>query len=76
MVVVNDVVVSVVFGIVLLCIVVEEYFVLVDGYFDVCVCVYWFGEECIFFGVGLFVLVYFYGGGFMIVGIDWVFWDV
>ncbi|WP_244632477.1 alpha/beta hydrolase fold domain-containing protein [Microbacterium sp. Se63.02b] len=36
---------------------------------------YWPGAERTPSGSGLPVLVYFYGGGFTIAGIDWVSWD-
>lgn len=53
----------------------EEHIVPVDGHPDVRVRVYWPGEQRTPPGSGLPVLVYFYGGGFTIAGIDWVSWD-
>lgn len=52
-----------------------DHVVPVAGHPDVRVRVYWPGSEPAAAGSGLPVLVYFYGGGFTIAGIDWVSWD-
>lgn len=71
----NDDVVSAALGITPLPTATREHIVPVDGHPDVRVRVYWPGEERTPPGSGLPVLVYFYGGGFTIAGIDWVSWD-
>jgi acetyl esterase len=71
----NDEAVSSALGITPLPTASEEHIVPVDGHPDVRVRVYWPGEERTPPGSGLPVLVYFYGGGFTIAGIDWVSWD-
>ena len=71
----NDDAVSAALGIVPLPTATEEHLVSVEGHPDVRVRVYWPGEERTPPGTGLPVLVYFYGGGFTIAGIDWVSWD-
>ncbi|MFB7844858.1 alpha/beta hydrolase [Microbacterium sp. NPDC056052] len=52
-----------------------EHRVAVDGHLAVRVRVYWPTPEPAEPGAGLPVLLYFYGGGFTIGGIDWVSWD-
>lgn len=52
-----------------------EHTVPVSDHPDVRVRVYWPGPEPTPPGSGLPILVYFYGGGFTIAGIDWVSWD-
>ncbi|MBE7953899.1 alpha/beta hydrolase [Microbacterium oxydans] len=71
----NDDAVSAALGITPLPTTTEDHIVPVDGHPDVRVRVYWPGEERTPPGSGLPVLVYFYGGGFTIAGIDWVSWD-
>lgn len=71
----NDDAVSAALGILPLPTATEEHLVSVEGHPDVRVRVYWPGEERTPPGTGLPVLVYFYGGGFTIAGIDWVSWD-
>ena len=71
----NDDAVSAALGITPLPTASEEHVVAVDGHADVRVRVYWPGEQRTPAGAGLPVLVYFYGGGFTIAGIDWVSWD-
>jgi acetyl esterase len=53
----------------------EDHSVPVDGHPDVGVRVYWPRPERSRPGAGLPILVYFYGGGFTIAGIDWISWD-
>lgn len=53
----------------------EDHSVAVDGHPAVRVRVYWPGTQPAPAGSGLPILVYFYGGGFTIAGIDWVSWD-
>ena len=53
----------------------EEHSIPVDGHPEVRVRVYWPGPLRAPVGAGLPILVYFYGGGFTIAGIDWVSWD-
>jgi acetyl esterase len=71
----NDDAVSAALGITPLPTATEEHIVPVDGHPDVRVRVYWPSEERTPPGSGLPILVYFYGGGFTIAGIDWVSWD-
>ena len=71
----NDDAVSAALGIAPLPTATEDRIVPVDGHPDVRVRVYWPGEERTPPGEGLPALVYFYGGGFTIAGIDWVSWD-
>ncbi|MGH3689412.1 MAG: alpha/beta hydrolase [Microbacterium sp.] len=71
----NDDIVSAALGIAPLPNASEEHIVPVDRHPDVRVRVYWPGEERTPPGSGLPILVYFYGGGFTIAGIDWVSWD-
>lgn len=71
----NDVAVSAALGITPPLTAAEEHIVPVDGHPDVRVRVYWPGAERTPPGTGLPALVYFYGGGFTIAGIDWVSWD-
>lgn len=53
----------------------EDRIVPVEGSPDVAVRIYWPGDEPASSDAGLPILVYFYGGGFTIAGIDWVSWD-
>lgn len=71
----NDDTVSAALGIVPLPTASEDHIVPVEGHPDVRVRVYWPDEERTPPGSDLPVLVYFYGGGFTIAGIDWVSWD-
>lgn len=71
----NDVAVSAALGITPPLTAAEEHIVPVDGHPDVRVRVYWPGAKRTPPGTGLPALVYFYGGGFTIAGIDWVSWD-
>lgn len=71
----NDDTVSTALGIVPLPTASEDHIVPVEGHPDVRVRVYWPDEERTPPGSDLPVLVYFYGGGFTIAGIDWVSWD-
>ncbi|KQY77250.1 esterase [Microbacterium sp. Root1433D1] len=71
----NDDTVSAALGITPLPTASEEHTVPVDGHPGVRIRVYWPGEERAPAGSGLPVLVYYYGGGFTIAGIDWVSWD-
>lgn len=71
----NDDAVSAALGITPLPTATADHIVPVDGHPDVRVRVYWPAEERTPPGSGLPVLVYFYGGGFTIAGIDWVSWD-
>jgi len=71
----NDTTVSAALGISPLDTATAEHTVPVAGHPDVRVRVYWPGSEPAPQGAGLPILVYFYGGGFTIAGIDWVSWD-
>lgn len=71
----NDTAVSAALGISPLGTATAEHTVPVAGHPDVRVRVYWPGPEPAPRGAGLPILVYFYGGGFTIAGIDWVSWD-
>ncbi|MFJ6532031.1 alpha/beta hydrolase [Microbacterium sp. NPDC091662] len=71
----NDEIVSAALGITPLPTAAEDHIVPVDGHPDVRVRVYWPGQERTPPGSGLPALVYFYGGGFTIAGIDWISWD-
>lgn len=53
----------------------EDHVVPIEGFPDVRVRVYWPDAQPTPPGTGLPILVYFYGGGFTIAGIDWVSWD-
>ena len=71
----NDTAVSAALGIAPLDTATAEHTVPVAGHPDVRVRVYWPGPDATPHGAGLPILVYFYGGGFTIAGIDWVSWD-
>ncbi|WP_217180284.1 alpha/beta hydrolase [Streptomyces sp. AC495_CC817] len=71
----NDTAVSAALGIRPLPTATADHVVPVSGHPDVRVRVYWPGSAPSPAGSGLPVLVYFYGGGFTIAGIDWVSWD-
>ncbi|WP_180968958.1 alpha/beta hydrolase [Microbacterium aurantiacum] len=71
----NDVRVSAELGIGPIGTATRDHVVPVIGYPDVRVRVYWPGAEPAPAGSDLPILVYFYGGGFTIAGIDWVSWD-
>lgn len=71
----NDTAVSTALGISPLDTATAEHTVPVAGHPDVRVRVYWPGPDPTPQGAGLPILVYFYGGGFTIAGIDWVSWD-
>lgn len=71
----NDIAVSAALGIRPLDTATEERIVPVEGHPDVRVRIYWPDAERAIPGTDLPLLVYFYGGGFTIAGIDWVSWD-
>ncbi|KJL21557.1 Carboxylesterase NlhH [Microbacterium azadirachtae] len=71
----NDTAVSAALGVSPLHTATAEHTVPVAGHPDVRVRVYWPGPEPAPRDAGLPILVYFYGGGFTIAGIDWVSWD-
>lgn len=71
----NDTRVSAALGIVPLDTATRDELVPVDGHPDVRVRVYWPDADPAARGADLPILVYFYGGGFTIAGIDWVSWD-
>ncbi|PRB12429.1 esterase [Microbacterium sp. MYb72] len=71
----NDTAVSAALGIEPIAVATEDSTVPVDEHPDVRVRVYWPGAVPAPRGAGLPILVYFYGGGFTIAGIDWVSWD-
>ena len=71
----NDTAVSEALGVAPLGTATAEHTATVSGHPDVRVRVYWPEAEPAAPGAGLPILVYFYGGGFTIAGIDWVSWD-
>lgn len=71
----NDTAVSAALGIRPLPTASEDRVVPVAGHPDVRIRIYWPDAEPTPAGTGLPVLVYFYGGGFTIAGVDWVSWD-
>ncbi|WP_353114537.1 alpha/beta hydrolase [Microbacterium sp.] len=71
----NDTRVSAALGVAPIDTATEDHVVAVEGHPDVRVRVYWPESERAARGAELPVLVYFYGGGFTIAGIDWVSWD-
>jgi acetyl esterase len=70
-----DVVMTAELGIVPIDVATEEHTLPVPGHPDARLRVYWPTPERAKPGAGLPILVYFFGGGFEIAGIDWVWWD-